>query len=75
MIVRVGVDLDQLQHALATRGWTKRDLSRVSGLSPTTVARIWSERQATVRTINRIKAALEANDPDPSLVRLVRRAG
>jgi DNA-binding CsgD family transcriptional regulator/DNA-binding Xre family transcriptional regulator len=75
MVVRGGVDLDQLEHALFVRGWTKQDLSRVSGLSRYTVARIWSKRQATVRTINRIKAALEANDPDPSLVKLVRRGG
>jgi transcriptional regulator with XRE-family HTH domain len=60
-----------LRRAMAARGWGRRELSRISNVSPPTITNILHGRAVSAEVIARIAHALQRTPPDESVLALL----
>ena len=58
MQARIAYDVDRIREDMALRGWMKRDLARVAGVSPMTVSNFISGHAQTAKTAHKLALAL-----------------
>lgn len=69
------VAVDPARYAELTAGRADREIARLSGLSPVTVARIRQGLPVQGRVVQQLATALDAEHRSPSLDALLGRAG
>ena len=70
----VPVDVRKLDHQLALRGWTKRELAANMGAAPETVARLYRRKTCSHPLWKRLLAVLDENPPLAGAADLIRQS-